>query len=123
MNGKPYSTDEVQCSALYQLLENLLEWSSIRRGKFIFLRRLYRSCIVVNSVMDFHTEQLRKKEIQLQVSIPEDMHLQADLHAFSSILRNLLHNAIKFTPKGGPGQYRVEKTEAGGTRYIFRIVV
>ncbi len=103
-------------SALYQLLENLLEWSSIRRGKFIFRPEAVSILYAVNSVIDFHTEQLRKKEIQLQISIPEDMHLQADLHAFSSILRNLLHNAIKFTPKGGQVSIAVEKTEAGGTR-------
>ena len=98
-------------SALYQLLENLLEWSSIRRGKFTFRPEPVSILYAVNSVIDFHTEQLRKKEIQLQVSIPEDMHLQADLHAFSSILRNLLHNAIKFTPKGGQVSIAVEKSD------------
>ena len=43
----------------------------------------------------------RKKELRLTFSIPDEMEVFADNHMFDSIIRNLVSNAIKFTPVGG----------------------
>jgi CheY-like chemotaxis protein len=86
---------------IFNLLENLLEWSFIQQGKFsfkptrIFLTELASECI--KSLLD----SIRKKDINLSVDIPAEMQVYADLYMLQSVIRNLAANAIKFTPRGG----------------------
>jgi two-component system, sensor histidine kinase and response regulator len=86
---------------IFSLLENLLEWSQIQNGNTIFnpqeidLAETVRSC--VNTVND----PARKKSIELIVDIPGESTIYADPYMLQSTLRNLISNAIKFTPKNG----------------------
>ncbi|GIV38237.1 MAG: hypothetical protein KatS3mg033_0037 [Thermonema sp.] len=42
------------------------------------------------------------KSIQIEYrASPEDIELRSDIHITKFVIRNLLHNAIKFTPEGG----------------------
>ncbi|MEI6683706.1 MAG: PAS domain-containing sensor histidine kinase [Bacteroidota bacterium] len=86
---------------LFNLLENLLEWSRMQRGMcnfkpvpFILVRR-------ITSCTDLVLDAADKKEIGISVDISNDLVVVADIHMFESILRNLIFNAIKFTPRGG----------------------
>ena len=47
------------------------------------------------------SESARKKRIELTFSIPDEMEVFADNHMFDTVIRNLVSNAIKFTPVGG----------------------
>ena len=86
---------------IYSLLENLLEWSRLRRGVMDFipekinLKKKIEECIAVLS------ESARKKGIEILISIPEVIDVLADSHMFDTVIRNLISNAIKFTPVGG----------------------
>jgi signal transduction histidine kinase len=42
-----------------------------------------------------------EKGILIQVNVPEDLELFADEDMFGTVVRNLLNNAIKFTPREG----------------------
>jgi CheY-like chemotaxis protein len=46
-------------------------------------------------------EAARKKDISVEVNVPEELTAFADEKMLSSVLRNLISNAIKFTPRGG----------------------
>ena len=85
----------------YSLLENLLEWSRMKRGitNFSPEQFLLQSNIEVSlqSVM----ELARKKWIEVSINIPEELQAFADPNMLGSIIRNLTTNAIKFTPKYG----------------------
>ena len=59
------------------------------------LKEKIEACIEVLS------ESARKKKIKISVSIPDDLEVFADNHMFDTLVRNLVSNAIKFTPSGG----------------------
>ena len=39
--------------------------------------------------------------LRIRYDIPEDLRVLADVKMFESLMRNLVFNAVKFTPKGG----------------------
>jgi signal transduction histidine kinase len=83
------------------LLENLLEWSGIRRG----VRPFYPQKHVFGSIMHATLENLhdnaRLKNIQLVNNIDDNLIIYTDLNMFQTLFRNLVSNAIKFTVAGG----------------------
>lgn len=87
--------------SMKQLLENLLDWSKMQAGTLHkILTELYLHEMVEESLL-IHKEQLLKKEIKTKVDIPSDISVKADHYMLSTILRNLISNAIKFSyPKG-----------------------
>jgi signal transduction histidine kinase len=92
---------EVSAQSAFKLLENLLEWSRIQTGKIHFTfeelnlgRLIYENFLLLQSTAE-------KKQIHLYNYAPPDCFIFADRNSMSTIIRNLLTNAIKFTAKGG----------------------
>jgi len=56
---------------------------------------------VVNEGLSTVLETAQNKKIGLSVSIPENIGIWADSNIIETVLRNLVSNAIKFTPSGG----------------------
>jgi len=50
---------------------------------------------------DLAIDAANKKNISVSFDIPEDIMVFADLEMVSGIMRNLLTNAVKFTPESG----------------------
>jgi PAS domain S-box-containing protein len=88
-------------SSIYGLLENLLEWSRLKQGRLDFKpERIFVKQKITNCT-EILKESARKKSITLNFSLPDDLDVTADSHMFETIIRNLVSNAIKFTPKSG----------------------
>lgn len=86
---------------LFALLENLLEWSRIQQNMItVQLKSLLLQPLVLYN-LDVFKEAARKKNISVEVNVPEELAAFADEKMLSSVLRNLISNAIKFTPRGG----------------------
>lgn len=83
------------------LLNNLLEWSSLNTGKITVEATDFELRPCVDEIEDLHMGQLSNKNIQLQNLIPDDFILYADKDLINTVLRNLVSNAIKFTPSNG----------------------
>ena len=96
-------TNSMKSSAtnIYSLLENLLEWSRLRRGGMDFIPVKLDLKSRVTSSIEVLYESARKKDITLGVNISEGILINADSHMFEAIIRNLVSNAIKFTVPGG----------------------
>jgi len=86
---------------LFNLLENLLEWSRMQRGLTIFEPELFFILPKLSEGLVLTLDANTLKEIDLTYEVPDDLTVFADSNMFESIIRNLVTNAIKFTaPKG-----------------------
>jgi len=86
---------------LYRLLENLLEWSMVQLGSIHFTPGIIKLHSMVEEGIATLVEPAKIKEIELNITIPENTEVYADSNMLQTIIRNLLSNALKFTPKGG----------------------
>jgi PAS domain S-box len=86
---------------LYRLLENLLQWANIQQD----LISVNPDCLILLSVVEeslvIFNEALRNKDIKVFINIQKDTLVYADNNILQTILRNLISNSVKFTPKGG----------------------
>ena len=86
---------------LFHLLENLLQWAQLQKGAFRFSPEKFNLRKLTEESIAAHTASSRNKNINLINLIPEEMAVHADGHMLQNIIRNLVSNALKFTPKGG----------------------
>jgi signal transduction histidine kinase len=98
---------------LNRLLENLLEWSRMEQGLIPFnpqeniLFPVVKECIATLEIA------AQKKEIKIQNNIPEKTNIYADNNILHAVIRNILSNAVKFTPKGGKIVIESKENEKG----------
>lgn len=116
-------TDSILSSAesAYRLLENLLSWSMIQRGALDFRPESLMLYELVKSTAELFTLNAELKNIQLLVSVSKEAKGFADPNIFLTILRNLISNAIKFTPPYGKITITARseiKLESSGPKYL-----
>jgi signal transduction histidine kinase len=85
----------------YALLENLLAWSRIQRGKMEYHPENVPVYDLILHLIEIFAEPAAQKQIVFQHDIPQHTSLYADINMLNTILRNLLSNALKFTPPQG----------------------
>jgi len=86
---------------LFELLENLLEWSKIKRGVSSFEPDSFRLKPFMTDELQSIVVMANKKEIEFSEEVGEEVEVYADRNMLGSIMRNLTTNAVKFTTKGG----------------------
>ena len=85
----------------YKLLENLLEWSRLQRGKLPYSPEKANISQIVNYTIDSVNSSAKQKSITISSHIPEKYFANVDNYMVTAVFRNLLSNAIKFTPRNG----------------------
>ncbi|MCI4647773.1 ATP-binding protein [Phaeodactylibacter sp.] len=109
---------EQDAAGLSQLTENLLNWALTQRDVMPYQpTQLKLLPLLEDTAAPFQTA-LQNKQLDLEWAIPEDTVIFSDANALSTIVRNLLDNAIKFTPEGG--RITIEGTSDEG---LFRLKV
>jgi signal transduction histidine kinase len=89
-----------ECDKLMQLIDNILEVSRIEAGAL----RIYPEPIQIYEVLDRAATETRRRspEVNLEVKYPpvnEIPYVQGDSQRIIQVLRNLIQNAIKYTPQ------------------------
>jgi len=95
----------------FNLLENLLEWSRTQTGGIQFNPK---ECILEKLIIDSIAqvkENATQKNIQLTYNVADTVIIKADEAMLKTVLRNLISNAIKFTPKSGKIKVIATKTD------------
>ena len=88
-----------ECDKLMQLIDNILEVSRIEAGAL----RIYPEPIQIYEVLDRAAMETRRRspEVDLEVRYPpinEIPYVMGDSQRIIQVLRNLIQNAIKYTP-------------------------
>jgi len=94
---------------LYKLLDNLLQWSRIQRGKIEYNPENFLLNALIDQNLKLQSEVARQKEIELINLVPDNSFVFADIPMINTVVRNLLSNALKFTPRGGNIQVGIAK--------------
>jgi signal transduction histidine kinase len=86
---------------LYKLLENLLKWSASQTGTMHYLPEKFDLVVLVNAEINLIRINASKKNIDISTDLPDELIIVSDKLLISSVIRNLLDNAVKFTHRGG----------------------
>jgi two-component system, sensor histidine kinase and response regulator len=82
-------------------LNNLLQWAKTQMEGLHTEPKRFDMARLVNENFNFLNQTAQDKNIAMQNYIPQATIVWADPNHINLVLRNLISNAIKFTPKGG----------------------
>lgn len=96
----------IRCSSqrAMNLLLNLMQWTQSQTGRMEFNPEDFDLAILMDDIIQLYENEASQKDIQIIKKSPALVPLYADRPMMSTILRNLVSNALKFTPKGGKVQ-------------------
>lgn len=90
-----------KASNLFVLLENLLEWAHVQRGTINLSPQECSLSEIIKHSIEIVNPNAELKNIEIINSTNDSILVFADEKMIDSVLRNVLSNAVKFTPKGG----------------------
>ncbi|MFK7972499.1 MAG: tetratricopeptide repeat protein [Bacteroidia bacterium] len=86
---------------LSRLLDNLLNWALLQKGSIPYNPEKINVHQVAEEITVLYEEAASLKSITIANQVVDAVHVFADPQSFNTILRNLVNNAVKFTPEGG----------------------
>lgn len=92
---------EQDALALNKLTDNLLNWALTQKNVMPYNPQAVQMAEVAEETVAIFQKTAADKGVALTTDIPEGLRVYADINALRTILRNLVDNAIKFTPAGG----------------------
>jgi len=105
--------------ASHNLLDNLLSWTSIQTGKIMYDPVKIDLETIVSEILDFIISQAKNKEVECLYKAQSKIYVYADINMLKTIIRNLVTNGIKYTPRGG--KVEVQAIEADN-RVIIEVI-
>ncbi len=104
---------------IHDLLENLLMWSRSQRGNINFSPEITNLQLLSQNAINIAALTAQAKQIEISNKVPEGVMVEADAHMVNTVIRNLLANAVKFTPLGGKIEVgALENTNSCTTIYV-----
>ncbi|PLX93941.1 MAG: two-component sensor histidine kinase [Desulfuromonas sp.] len=99
---KTFRMLESEILRLVHLVDDLQQLTKAESAKAFLKRRDLSVSTLVEQLLSLFELRLQTKEIRVQVAIdPPDLSVHADLDKLLQALRNLLENALRYTPQGG----------------------
>lgn len=103
----------IQTSAkgIYSLLENLLDWTKLQTGKV----KVQKEYLSLSKVTEFVVGQFsltaEEKGIKISCVYAQDVVLESDSHLLTTIIRNLISNAVKYSQPGSKVEVSITQEE------------
>jgi signal transduction histidine kinase len=96
-------------SQVQKVLANLLEWSRLQRRSFEAKPEVIDLSSLVTDVIEMHNKDAARKDISLSVNMKSRVMVTADRSMITTVLQNLLINALEHTPVSGQISIRSRK--------------
>lgn len=99
-----HAAEVITRNAVFQLrmVDDLLELTRGTRGELVLNLKVVSINDQVRSTLEAVADDALAKDIAVQfIDAPEPLHVDADADRLQQVLRNVLLNALKFTPVGG----------------------
>jgi signal transduction histidine kinase len=95
--------EKIQSSAksAYSLLENLLAWALSQRDLLTYKAEILDLAQIADESITLFQNMACEKQIALINTVPKNLKVKADRDMLSTIIRNLMSNAIKYSRLGG----------------------
>lgn len=103
----------------FNLLENLLNWSRSQTNQIRYEPVKLSIGKLIEENISYIQEQAEKKEVKIRTYTNDSLKVMGDRNMLSTVLRNLLYNALKFTASGGLIEIRMEEAE-GSIRVLVK---
>ena len=100
------------------LLSNLMEWTRSQTKRIEFNPQYIDVALIIKSILELLKTSTEQKLLNIKTDIPANIILYADKAMIESVLRNVVSNAIKFTPHKGS---ILIKTEEKAEEYLISI--
>ncbi len=98
---KILKTMQLSLGSAYTLLDNLLLWAKNQRGQIEFKPEPFELTSAVQESINLVVESSKSKNISIHSDIKSQEKVVADQVMITTVLRNLISNAIKFTQPNG----------------------
>ncbi|MGZ2371169.1 cache domain-containing protein [Ancylomarina sp. YFZ004] len=92
----------------FNLLEKMLEWAMSQSDHIPFNPEVLNLQNLISDSTSFAAFQANQKQINIITEIQTNIQIFADENMLTSLLRNLISNAIKFTPDQGEIRIKTE---------------
>ena len=95
----------------YKLLQNLLEWSRSQTGSIQWEPNAVSLHEVVDTSINLLGDAATAKEVSINAIVNPNTRVWADGNMALTVIRNLISNALKYTPKGGEIKIYTKKAD------------
>jgi PAS domain S-box-containing protein len=109
--ARALATIERNAKLQTQLIDDLLDVARILRGKLKLEKVLVDPIFVIEFALETVQSAATDKQISIQTELSQVGQIRGDTGRLQQIVWNLLTNAIKFTPRGGRVEVRLEQVE------------
>ena len=108
-----------QVDQLSRLVDDLLDVTRIARNKLALQRSRLELGQLVRRTLEDYRPIFESAGVYLELeAAPGPVHVHADGQRMAQVVGNLLHNAAKFTPRGGRVVVKVAADAAGGRAMV-----
>ncbi len=99
----------------YELFENLLHWANVQHDEIPIQKIPLKLYDFMSKVFEGFDDAASRKKLKIRMRIEKDFMFYADKRIMNIVFRNLISNAMKFTPEGG----KITMDAVSGEKYTL----